>query len=61
MLALLLREKILSLLMSLFDVNVTKKGRNLLEERGEDVVALIDLGYRRLRNGEVLAKAIELN
>ena len=51
----------LSPLMWLLDVNVTKKVQNLLEERGEDVVTLIDLGYRRLRNGEVLAKAKELN
>ena len=47
--------------MWLLDVNVTKKVQDLLEERGEDVTTIIDLGYRRLRNGEVLAKAKELN
>jgi len=45
--------------MWLLDVNITKKIQNLLEERGDDVATLIELGYRRLRNGDVLAKANE--
>ncbi|MFX0207006.1 MAG: DUF5615 family PIN-like protein [Candidatus Hodarchaeota archaeon] len=43
------------------DVNVTKKVQKFLEDRGDDVVTLIDLGFRRIQNGEVLQKAKELN
>jgi predicted nuclease of predicted toxin-antitoxin system len=42
-------------------VNVTKGVKKFLEESGEDVVTLIELGLRRLLNGEVLIKARELN
>ena len=47
--------------MWLLDVNVTKKIQKLLEERGDDIATLIELGYRRLQNGDVLTKAKELN
>ena len=47
--------------MWLLDVNVSRNVQQLLEELGHDPISLIELGDRRLKNGEFLAKARKLN
>ena len=43
----------------LLDVNVTKGAEELLRAKGHDVSTLVELGQRRLRNGEVFGEAKE--
>lgn len=45
----------------LLDVNITKGIESFLKKEGENVVSLISLGLRHLKNGSVLRKAKELD
>jgi len=46
--------------MWLLDVNVSRNVQRFLEEHGHDPLSLIELGARRLKNGDFLAKARKL-